>query len=44
MSAWTKDEVDAGYRTKYSPIAPSYVEPMVSPQARATTLKLEPRS
>ena len=37
-------ELDAAYRTKYTPVAPSYVEPMVSPQARATTLKLEPRS
>ena len=38
------DQIDAAYRTKYTPVAPSYVEPMVSPQARATTLKLEPRS
>ena len=38
------DEIDAEYRAKYTPVAPSYVEPMVSPQARATTLKLEPRS
>jgi hypothetical protein len=38
------DQIDAAYRAKYTPVAPSYVEPMVSPQARATTLKLEPRS
>jgi hypothetical protein len=38
------DQVDAAYRTKYTPIAPAYVEPMVNPEARATTLKLEPRS
>jgi hypothetical protein len=38
------NQVDAAYRTKYMPIAPSYVEPMVSPEARATTLKLVPRS
>jgi hypothetical protein len=38
------DHIDAAYRTKYTPVAPSYVEPMVSPQARATTLKLVPRS
>jgi hypothetical protein len=36
------DAVDAAYRTKYARY-PSYVEPMVSPQARATTLKLVPR-
>ena len=38
------DHIDAAYRTKYTPVAPSYVGPMVSPQARATTLKLVPRS
>lgn len=38
------DQVDAAYRTKYTPIAPSYVEPMVSPEARATTFQLVPRS
>ncbi len=38
------DQIDAGYRTKYERIAPTYVEPMVSPEARATTLKLVPRS
>jgi len=38
------DQIDAAYRTKYTPIAQSYVEPMVSPEARATTLKLVPRS
>jgi hypothetical protein len=35
------DAVDAAYRTKYGRY-PSYVEPMVSAQARATTLKLVP--
>jgi len=35
------DAVDAAYRTKYGR-CPSYVEPMVSAQARATTLKLLP--
>jgi hypothetical protein len=37
------DAVDAAYRAKYGRY-PSYVEPMVSTQARATTLKLVPRS
>jgi hypothetical protein len=36
------DAVDAGYRDKYGRY-PSYVEPMVSAQARATTLRLVPR-
>jgi len=38
------DQIDAVYRSKYTPVAPSYVEPMVSRQARATTLKLVPRA
>jgi len=38
------DQIDGAYRTKYTPIAPSYVEPMVSHQARATTFKLVPRT
>ena len=38
------DRIDAAYRTKYTPVAPSYVEPMVSPEARATTLHIVPRS
>ena len=38
------DEIDSAYRTKYTPVAPSYVEPMLSPQARSTTLKLDPRN
>ena len=33
------DAVDAAYRVKYGRY-PSYVEPMVAPEARATTLKL----
>jgi hypothetical protein len=36
------DTVDAGYRDKYARY-PGYVEPMVSAQARATTLRLVPR-
>ena len=37
------DQIDAAYRAKYRRYA-SYVPPMISPQARATTLKLVPRS
>ena len=37
------DAVDAVYRDKYGRY-PSYVEPMVSAQARATTRRLVPRS
>jgi hypothetical protein len=37
------DAVDAGYREKYARY-PSYVAPMVSAQARVTTLRLVPRS
>ena len=37
------DEIDDVYRTKYRRYA-SYVRPMISPQARAATLKLVPRS
>jgi hypothetical protein len=36
------DAIDAAYRTKYGRYA-SYVRPMISPEARATTLKLVPR-
>ena len=37
------DALDAAYRAKYRSSA-SYVPPMISPEARATTLKLVPRS
>jgi hypothetical protein len=36
------DAVDAAYRTKYGRYS-GYVEPMVAPQARATTLRLVPQ-
>jgi hypothetical protein len=36
------DAIDAAYRTKYRRYADSYVPPMLSPDARATTLKLVP--
>ncbi len=38
------DQIDAAYRTKYRRYLNSYVPPMISAQARATTLKLMPRS
>jgi hypothetical protein len=38
------DEIDAAYRTKYHPYAASIIDAIVSPQARAATLKLVPRS
>lgn len=36
--------IDGAHRAKYRRYATSYVEPMVRPEARATTLKLVPRS
>jgi hypothetical protein len=44
MAAWTSDEIDAAYRTKYHGYAASLVTPMVNPEARAATIKLVPRS
>ena len=38
------DEIDAAYRTKYRRYAASIVGSIVSPKARAATLKLVPRS
>jgi hypothetical protein len=37
------DQIDAAYRTKYRRYAAQYVNPMVAPEARATTIKLVPR-
>jgi hypothetical protein len=37
------DEIDAAYRAKYQRYAESIVGSIVSPQARAATLKLVPR-
>jgi hypothetical protein len=34
------NEIDAAYQSKYRRYNPTYVRPMISPQARATTLKL----
>jgi hypothetical protein len=38
------DRIDAAYRTKYRRHGRRYVDPMVAPPARATTIKLVPRS
>lgn len=37
------DQIDAAYRSKYHGYAAQYVDPMVGPDARATTIKLVPR-
>ena len=39
----TNQEIDAAYRSKYRRYAASIVDSIVSPQARAATLKLIPR-
>jgi hypothetical protein len=38
------DEIDAAYRTKYRRYAASIIDSIVTPEARAATLKLAPRS
>jgi hypothetical protein len=38
------DKIDAAYRTKYRRHGARYVNPIVAPEARATTIKLVPRS
>ena len=38
------DQIDATYRTKYRHHDARWVNPMVAPTARATTIKLVPRS
>ena len=37
------DQVDAAYRSKYGHYEAEYVDPMVTPEARAATISLEPR-
>ena len=39
-----KDQIDAAYRKKYRRYAGRYLDPMVSQEARGTTIKLVPRS
>ncbi len=36
------DEIDAAYRSKYQRYGARYVDPMLAPKARATTLKVVP--
>jgi len=36
------DQIDTAYRAKYSRYSSTYVDPMVAPQAKATTTKLLP--
>jgi hypothetical protein len=38
-----KDEIDAAYRTKYQRYPAEYVDPMVSPDVQAATIRLVPR-
>jgi len=38
------DQIDAAYRTKYQRHGATYVNMMVSPEARSATIKLAPRS
>jgi hypothetical protein len=38
-----KDEIDAAYRRKYRRYDASYVDAVVSSQARTTTIRLVPR-
>ena len=38
------DQIDTAYRTKYRCYATRFVTPIVSPEARAATIKLVPRS
>jgi hypothetical protein len=36
------NKIDAAYQSKYQRYSATYVDPMIAPQARATTLKLVP--
>lgn len=38
----TNARVDAAYRAKYGHYGPTYLDPMVAPQAQATTLRVTP--
>jgi hypothetical protein len=38
------DEIDEAYRVKYRAYETTHVPPIVRPEARATTIKLEPRA
>ena len=43
IDSGANEEIDTAYRTKYRGYGAQYVDPMVAPQARATTIKLVPR-
>lgn len=36
------DKIDQEYRSKYHKYGKTYVDPMISPQSQATTIKIEP--
>jgi hypothetical protein len=38
------DEIETAYRTKYQRYGASYIDPLLTPDARAATLELVPRS
>lgn len=38
------DQIDAAYRSKYRGYGAQYLDPMVAPEARSTTIRLVPRS
>jgi hypothetical protein len=38
------DEIETAYRTKYQRYCASYIDPLLTPDARAATLELVPRS
>ena len=38
------DRIDAAYRAKYGRYGARFVDPMVAPEARATTIRLAPRA
>jgi hypothetical protein len=38
------DQIDVVYRSKYRRYSASYVDPMVTPEVRSTTIKLVPRA
>ena len=43
-SAFYFSQIDAAYRTKYRRYGARFVNPLVSPEARAATIKLVPRA
>ena len=43
MAPDINDQIDAVYRNKYRRYSAQYVDSMVAPEARATTIKLVPR-